>query len=287
MNLSSCSIRLRRSSSRPANAVLERLGDVLDLADPTAVEQQRDRGQRLLGASGRCSPTTAGSASLRAACPPVATSVGGASSMCSEPSRLVWPTLGRRVGGQLDVAVELHRHQRVPALALDLGDVADGDVADPDARVRLDVVHVGHLRLDRERARARCPGCPAAEASSGPASSQHAGQCRDGQREQDARGGAPPACPHHGPPPGGTIMPGSPSAGLVASAAASARPAADLAGAARVALTGGRAVRPAGRLRRNVVRPHPILAVGDLVRPRRGTDEQVLRRAAGSCTGGS
>ena len=66
----------------------ERLGDVLDLADSAAVEQQRDRGQRLLG--GRiCTRATAGSATRRAACPRARSSVGGASSMCSEPSRLV------------------------------------------------------------------------------------------------------------------------------------------------------------------------------------------------------
>ena len=40
----------------------------------------------------------------------------------------------------------------MPALALDLGDGSNVYVADADARVLLDVVHVGHLRLDGERA---------------------------------------------------------------------------------------------------------------------------------------
>ena len=35
------------------------------------------------------------------------------------------------------------------------------------------------------------------------------------------------------------------------------------------------------RLRRNVVGPHPVLAVGDLVRPRRAPDEQVLTPSGG------
>ena len=35
------------------------------------------------------------------------------------------------------------------------------------------------------------------------------------------------------------------------------------------------------RLRRDVVGPHPFLAVGDLVRPRGGTDEEVLKTIGG------
>ena len=56
--------------------------------------------------------------------------------------------LGGRVGRQVDVAVEPHRHQRVPALALDLGDVADRHVTDADPGILLDVGDVGQLGLD-------------------------------------------------------------------------------------------------------------------------------------------
>ena len=78
--------------------------------------------------------------------------------MCSEPSRLVWPSLAVALAGRLDVAVEPHGDQGVPALPLDLGDLADLHVADPNARVRFDVVDIGHLRLDGERAGAATLG---------------------------------------------------------------------------------------------------------------------------------
>ncbi len=85
---------------------------------------------------------------------------------------------------------------------------------------------------------------------------------------------ANPLRPHHGPTPAGTIMPVSPSAGFVATggpSAASGGPAGAGGGA-----SAGRWCAAAAPLRRNVVGPHPFLAVGDLVRPRRGTDEEVL-----------
>ena len=130
----------------------------------------------------------AGSASRRAAGPPAATSVGGASSMCSEPSRLVWPTLAVALAGSSTSPLSSHRDQRVPALAFDLGDGADVDVADPDARVRFDVVHVGQLRLDGERAgtaalgarqRQRVQPLPSPQPDAASANTQHA----DGARE--------------------------------------------------------------------------------------------------------
>ena len=74
--------------------------------------------------------------------------------MCSEPSRLVWPSLAVALSGRSTSPFRLHGHQRMPALALDLRHVADRDVGDPHPRVLLQIVDVGHLRLDREGARA-------------------------------------------------------------------------------------------------------------------------------------
>ena len=125
--------------------------------------------------------------------------------MCCGTEQAGLADLGRRVGGQLDITVELHRDQRVPALAFDLGDGADVDVADPDAGVRLDVVHVGHLGLDRERTGPRALDARQAEASSARASRS--------SRTAAAASTATPATTrtaprrHHDPPPGGTIMP--------------------------------------------------------------------------------
>ena len=101
----------------------QRLGDVLNLADATAVEQQRNRGQRLLGASGRCPHDDSGisdpSCSL-----PCGRHVGRRRQLDVQRTEQAGLTdLGGRVGGQVDVAVELHGHQRMPALSLDLGDV--------------------------------------------------------------------------------------------------------------------------------------------------------------------
>ena len=78
--------------------------------------------------------------------------------------------LGGGVGGQVDVAIEAHRHQRMPALAFDLRHIADRHVGDPHPRVLLEIIDIGHLRLDHEGARSACPGCPAAAANSARAS---------------------------------------------------------------------------------------------------------------------
>jgi hypothetical protein len=70
--------------------------------------------------------------------------VGGASSTCTERDR--------RVGWQVDVAVDPHGDQRMPTLQLDLSHIADGDIVDPDARILFQVLDIGHLRLDGVRA---------------------------------------------------------------------------------------------------------------------------------------
>ena len=158
MNLSSCSIRLRRSSSRPANAVLNASVMSWIWPMPPPLSSNDDRGQRLLGA--RVGTARRRQRDQRALVQPALRGdVGGRRQFDVQGTQQAGlAERGRRVRGQLDVAVELHRHQRMPALALDLGDVADVDVTDADARVRLDVVDVGHLRLDRERARPRALG---------------------------------------------------------------------------------------------------------------------------------
>ena len=104
--------------------------------------------------------------------------------MCMEPSRLVCPTLAVAVRRQMDVAVDPHGHQGMPVLHLDLGDVADVDVGDPDPGVLLDDDHVGQLRLDGVRTVARCPRCPAGSASSAPAT--HTPVPRTGTRRRAA-----------------------------------------------------------------------------------------------------
>ncbi len=154
MALSSCSIRLRRSSSRPVKAMLSAsvMSWMLPMPPPLSSNAIAASVCSVLGyfpddASGISEP----SCSL----PCGGTSVGGASSMCSDPSRLVWPSLAVALAGSSHVAVELHRDQRMPALALDLGDGADVHVADAHPGVLLDVVHVGHLRLNGEPAWAR------------------------------------------------------------------------------------------------------------------------------------
>ena len=158
MNVSSCSIRLRRSSLAAGERGAQRLGDVLDLADPTAVEQQRDRGQRLLGGRVACPPTTAGSATPRAACPAAWTSVGGASSTCSEPSRLVWPILAVALAGSStspSSRIVTSACQPCRSILVTLPTVTS------PTRTRefcSSVVDVGQLRLDRERARAAARG---------------------------------------------------------------------------------------------------------------------------------
>ena len=107
-----------------------------------------------------------------------------------------------------------HREQSVPALPLDLGDGAYRDIVDLHARVVLHGAHVRQLRLDRERSRAAACGARQRLSSSGPATrSRTAGE---GQRRQKptATGRRSP-CRDHEPPPGGTIIPRSPSAGFV------------------------------------------------------------------------
>ena len=97
-------------------------------------------------------------------------SVGGASSMCSEPNRLVWPSLAVALAGRSTSPLSSIVTNACQPWRSIFVTCADIHIADPDAGIRLDVVDVGHLRLDDERARARCPGRPAAEASSALAS---------------------------------------------------------------------------------------------------------------------
>ncbi len=151
MALSSCSIRLRRSFSRPANAVLNAsvMSWMLPIPPPLSSNETAASACSVVGyipARGQRDQRTLVQ-------PPSGDDVGRRRQfdvLGTEQAGLA--ELGRRVGGQLDITVELHRDQRMPVLAFDLLDGADVDVADADAGIRLDVVHVGHLGLDRERA---------------------------------------------------------------------------------------------------------------------------------------
>ena len=121
--------------------------------------------------------------------------------------------LGGGVGGQMDVAVDAHGHQGMPVLHLDLGDVADVDVGDPDPGVLLDDHHVGQLRLDGVRivAAARCAG-QAQRVQAPPLTPRYRGQARDDERRgKHAPHGVPPGAAAAG----GTIRPVSPWPGSV------------------------------------------------------------------------
>ena len=78
----------------------------------------------------------------------------------------------------------------MPALAFDLGDVADRDVADADPGVSLDVVDVGQLRLDGVGARAAALGARQRQASSSRANCAAGHAERDDQEPPAARGAA-------------------------------------------------------------------------------------------------
>ena len=164
--------------------------------------------------------------------------------------------------GKDDIAVQAHRHERVPALALDLRQCADVDVADADSRVGLDVVDVGQLGLDHERAVATALGAghrqgvqPAPVAATG---------YPDEHRDRDhAAHGAPTRVinRHRRWAPSGRA---GPRWGRSPPRHAPARRA--CASAAQRRLRRGR----------HEVGSHPVLAVGDLVGPGLRTDQQVL-----------
>src|SRR5262245_15965349 len=107
----------------------------------------------------------------------------------------------------------------MPALPLDSPDGADVHVADPDARVRLDIVYVRHLGLDSKRATAYSLNARQRNR----VQTAFAATRQREARHQHAGGEAYPLGPHHGPPPGGTIIPVRPSAGLVAIGVSAAR----------------------------------------------------------------
>src|ERR1700752_4342293 len=110
----------------------------------------------------------------------------------------------------------------MPALALDFCHMADRHVCDPHPRVRLNVVDIGYLRLDHEGARSVALGAGQRQRiQPAPAAAGYPGH--DHERHQ-ARRHAAPAAVSHEPPPGGTIMPGSPAAGLVATVSVAGAP---------------------------------------------------------------
>ncbi|BCZ21797.1 hypothetical protein MTY59_16520 [Mycobacterium senriense] len=58
-----------------------------------------------------------------------------------------------RIGGQVDIAVDRHGDQCIPTLKFYVGNVADRHIVDPDPRILLQILHIGHLRSDGIRAR--------------------------------------------------------------------------------------------------------------------------------------
>ena len=98
---------------------------------PPPLSSNDDRRQRLLGARDSAAPDDSGISDPLCSLP-CGGNVGGRRQLDVQRAQQAGlAERGGRVGGQVDVAVDRHRDQRVPALAFDLGDVADGDVADP------------------------------------------------------------------------------------------------------------------------------------------------------------
>ena len=171
--MSSWAMKLRRSCSRPANAVLKVVVMSWSLADPTAVEQQRQRAKRLFGGG---VAARRGQRNQRAVVQPAARGYRlRAGQLDVQACRAGWSDRrwrSRSPAGRRRRRAS-HRDQRVPALPLDSGDVTDGDVADPDPLIPFDIGDVGHLRLDFITIRVRCPRCRAAAASWRPPSPAH------------------------------------------------------------------------------------------------------------------
>ena len=191
----------------------QRLGDVLNLTEAAAVEHHRHCGQRLfgrrVGAGGRQRDQGSRLSLPIGGCP-----CGRRQFYVHRTQQAGLTERGRRVGRKVDVAVELHGDQRMPALQFDVGHVADGDIVDPDPGILFKVLHVGHLRLDGVGARAAAFGARQRERVR--AVETAAGQRgRDQQRHEPGGNADPVRQANHRPPPGGAIIPRRPSAGLV------------------------------------------------------------------------
>src|ERR1700738_3537028 len=112
----------------------------------------------------------------------------------------------------MDIAVDAHRHQRMPVLYLDLGDVADVDVGDTHPGVLLNDNHIGQLRLDRVRTVAVTFGSRQAQrVEAAPLTSRDRGHTHgDESHDQHTPHGVPPGGAAEG-----TIRPWSPWLGSV------------------------------------------------------------------------
>ncbi len=102
--------------------------------------------------SGRRHRIPAGSTTPSRSLPCGGASVGGASSTCSEPSRLVCPTVAVALAGRSTSPLSRMVTSACHPCTFDPGDRADVDIADPDPGVRLDGTDIGQLRLHHVRA---------------------------------------------------------------------------------------------------------------------------------------
>ena len=215
--------------------------------------------------SGGCLPDDTGISEPSVSLPSGGTSVGGANSMCSEPSRLVWPM----------VAVALAGSSTSPSR------VIVSSACQPWRSIFVTLPTVTSPTCTREfgsrlLTSGSCawmvyePGPPPAVPGScielRPRQPQPANAVRTPAVSRTPRRGAPcrgPAPRAHGPTSGRHHH--------------SAQPVGRIRWSAPRPATAAHSRRRAGiRRRRNVVRPHPVLAVGDLVRPRHRADDQVF-----------
>lgn len=129
-----------------AQSIVELLDDGVGLLEPTTVEQQRCRAEDFL----ELGVATRAVERDRVAVPELA---DGSHFRRCERDELLAQQAGLadrrlRVVGQDGVLVDLDRDDRGPAIELDVGDLADRDVVDPDRTLRHEVEHVTELDLD-------------------------------------------------------------------------------------------------------------------------------------------
>src|SRR5882757_6249023 len=104
MNLSSCSIRLRRSASRPVNAVLNACVMSWTLPSPPPLSSN-EIAASVCSVVGYAPADDSGITDPSRNRPSGGTSLGTESSMCWLPSRLVWPTLAVALAGSTTLAL--------------------------------------------------------------------------------------------------------------------------------------------------------------------------------------
>ena len=120
---------------------------------PPAVDDGRQRRQRLLGRRdrSRTCPTgwsLPGSSRPAGDCP-----IGGSRARCMDPSRLVWPTVATALAGTTTSGFTDTSTSALPVTDGHLADTADDDVVDHHGRIRFQRADIGELDVVDGRAR--------------------------------------------------------------------------------------------------------------------------------------